>query len=263
MFVSGSLKDKTVNFYKSGIQGYSLDGIDTEKCFIYYNGELVFSPWDDSERKLSLNQNKHLDKVGEDVIGLFPHNEKCGTNYVFYTTEIKKLIALIKKTDRRISFALMQALYTNILHSRDVLRTINDFYDLVEYLNNVVQFLKQPDIDAILNLFTSGKSYNEEDVLSYKLKRYGTNEKIIDSSSALELFKYGEFLTPNRLAKVGRMLDSEYSEYVLPIYFSIKENDKAEKFLSLCRTYDLDRDLVEENANKLNVPENIISLIKK
>ena len=263
MYVSGTLKDKTVEFYKEHITSYDYEGITTDFGGLSFNGELMFVPWEnDKEKKLISHEERHLDLLSKDILKLFSHNGRCGTEYIYYTSEVNKVINRLKSGSRKYSYALMQVLLREIKNSRDVIGTIRDFNKLVDYVEATYENQSQPDIDAILNLYSMGYNYKEDSVYNYKLKKYGINEKKIDDGRVLSLFYLGEFLSPNRLARIGMNINNPLNDKVLPIYFSIKDNRIAEAFIRSCRTNELDTDMIIKNASDLKVKENIISLAK-
>ena len=263
MYVSGTLKDKTISFYREKVSSFDKDGIDTREAYLSYYGELTFAPWDkDKERKLISHEEKHMNLLEEKIYGLFNFNNKCGTNYIYFNNEINKLVSLIRRFDKRISYALLETLYKSIASSNDRILTLNDFYKLLSYLEDKYQDYDQTSIDSTMYLFIKGYNYDINSVHNYIVRRFGIDKKKIEREETYNLYRLGEFVSPNRLVKVKKSLEMEESNYVLPIYFLLKDDIKAKQFLNLCKSPYLDRDLTIENAGKLGVSENLISLIK-
>lgn len=78
MYVSGTLKNKTVNFYKEKMTTFDTQSISTPECNISYNGELTFAPWDqDKHQKLIKRQEQYLEKLSTKILSLFSSNPRC------------------------------------------------------------------------------------------------------------------------------------------------------------------------------------------
>ena len=263
MYVSGTLKNKTIDFYREKVTSFDSSGIDTSEVYFSYNGELVFAPWDDDkEMKLISHEENHMNMLDEKIHNILSNKNKCGTDYVYFDSEIKKLISAIRSYDRRISFTLMETLYNCFNISNDRILTLTEFSKLLAYLRGRYLEFDQPRIDAIMYLFSVGHNYSEKSVNEFIIRRFGVDKNKLDTKESYNLYKLGEFVSPNRLVKVAKSIENEHSKYVLPIYFLIKDDRKAERFLLSCRNPYLDRDMAIKNAEELDVNENVISLVK-
>ena len=262
MFVSGALKDKSINFYREKVTSFDRKGINTVEVYFSYEGELTFAPWDkDKERKLISHEEKHINLLDEKIHGLLNYKNKCGTDYIYFNSELNKSISRIKGFDRRITFALIETLYKCFSATNDRILTLTEFNKLLTYLEDKYTTYDQTTIDAIMYLFSKGHNYDEDSIHNYIINRFKVDSNKLDEES-YNLYKLGEFISPNRLSKVGHMITNEHSKYVLPIYFFTSDSRKSERFLSLCKTPYLDRDLAIKNAENVNINENVISLIK-
>lgn len=257
MYLSGTLKDKAINFYKDSILSYDYQGIIISNGSFSYDGELLFAPWEkDIESKLISRERKHFDKKVEDILALFNSN--------FYRSEIKKVIDRINNSPRKYSYLAIEGLYYNLRCSRDIIGTLREYNTLLDYLEDTYENQSSRDLDAIIDLYSLNKRYDSEDELyRYKKRKYIIDESKIDTTRILELYYLGEFLSPKRLSKIGMTINDPMSDKVLPIYFSIKDEYTADRFINICKSDELDTDMVIRNAEKLGVNDNIINLIKK
>ena len=262
MFVSGALKNKSIDFYREKTTSFDSKGINTSEVYFSYEGELTFAPWDkDKERKLILHEEKHINLLDEKIHGLLNYRNKCGTDYLYFNSELNKLIGIIKNFDRRVTFVLLETLYKCFSTTNDRIYTITEFNKLLTYLEDKYMEFDQTTIDSIMYLFSKGYNYDEDSLHNYIINRFKVDSNKLDGEN-YNLYKLGEFISPNKLSKVGHMIESEHSKYVLPIYFLTSDSRKSERFLSLCKTPYLDRDLAVKNAENVNINANVISLIK-
>lgn len=51
MYVSGTLKNKVIDFYKPSITAFSEEGLMTDKIVFGYDGEILTPPWDQALEK--------------------------------------------------------------------------------------------------------------------------------------------------------------------------------------------------------------------
>ena len=264
MYVSGILKNKTVNFYKEKMTHYDMEGIDTSECNISYMGELTLPPWEqDKHQKLIRRQEQYLEKMSLRILSLFSSNPRSGD---LYTSEAKKIIHFIlQNTPRSISFALLETLYVALKNCRDVIFCFNNFTKFVNYmLENILEYHSQADIDFMMKLFLKGSTYSTEELYLEKEHYFHINEKMIDDSTTYQLYRLGEFLAPHRVPNIARAFsDKEYSFYILPIYFSFKSDATAKSFLYLCRTNEFDFEQIEKNAKLCRVPNHIIDMVRR
>ena len=112
MYVSGKLKDKTINFYKSTITNFDSEGIEAIEANISYDGELILPPWDKGkELKLERKQEEIINRGIEKTKNL-AHQKYFSLKY-----EVDKMITMICSTPRKYSFALFECYYQVILSS--------------------------------------------------------------------------------------------------------------------------------------------------
>ena len=259
MYISGKLKDKTINFYKPTITNFDSEGIDAIEANISYNGELILPPWNESiESKLKRKQEELINR------GIEKTKELANKKYFSLKYEIDKTITIICATPRKYSFALFECYYQVILSSTSitnlVLRT-REFKKFLESITN--ENINQIDLEIKIALFLNRQAYNQEETNRAKDAKFNIDHEEILSSSLEEIVTFGEFASPNRVRKIASNLtDIEASKLVLPIYFAIPDEVRANKFLALCRTPDLDEGHIKRSLKKLELPSNYQNLIR-
>ena len=60
MFISGSLKRKTIDKYCENTLDFDKDGVSFDKGFLSYDGELIYLPFEDLEKRLIAKQEKYM-----------------------------------------------------------------------------------------------------------------------------------------------------------------------------------------------------------
>lgn len=271
MYISGSLNNKTINFYREKMTSYDSDAIYTKENSLSYDGELFFTPWNNKkEQELIRRQNLYISKLRENILSLLStkyFNARCGTDYYIYLNTVKNILNEINNSSPKLNVALFECLYTlikdtnnNYLHSK-----LNKFLNLIDYLNNNESQLNQREIDIILKLFLNQQNYLLENVLRYKIRYFKIDEKRITDSTVYEIYRLGEYIAPNRLPTVASSLleYNEFTKYIVPIYFSLKDDRQAANFLASCKNPDLDLDTIEKNAKLCRVPDNLINIVRR
>lgn len=255
MYVSGSLKDKTINFYKAKINSFDEQGINTSHMSIEYDGHLIFPPWEQTlEQKLKIRQEKLISTEQEKTV-LFSKMK-----YSFLKREINKILAMILSTNRKHTYALLECFYKLIMtsdHTSEIKNRLDELRDLISYIE--AEEFNQIEIDLLLKLFLSKKEWNHTMLTQAKEETFHIKEDEILSESLTNLITFGEFASPTRVPKIANTLasDIEYSKMILPLYFAIPDEVTANKFLTLCRKPDLDIEQIKRNASKLNIPESV------
>lgn len=270
MYVSGTLKNKTIEFYKEKVISFDSEAIYTEDNSLTFDGELAFTPFLSSiEEKLIRNQNKYISKLKENissVVCIKFANKRCGTEYIYYYSIVKKIIKKIEESNPKLIFVLLESLYALIKNtSNDNLKAqLNQFQNLIDYLNNNADLLNQTDIDIICTRFLNNQGYDLDSILRYKIRTFKINEKELTDSTIYELYRLGEFIAPSRLANISReLLSEELSRKIAPIYFLIKDERLAKQFLNSCKESDLTSEQIIKNATRMRIPNNLISRIYK
>lgn len=260
MYISGSLKDKTINFYKAKINSFDDQGINTPQMNIEYDGKLIFPPWEQPlEQKLKARQEKLITQ-GQEKAAVFSKMK-----YSSLKSEINKTLALILSTNRKHTFALLECFYKLLItsdHISEMKNRLDEFHDLINYLEE--EHFNQIEINLLLKLFLTKKSWDHAMLTQAKETEFHIKEDEILSESLEEIITFGEFTSPTRVPKIANTIasDIEYSKMILPLYFSIPDELTANKFLTLCRKQNLDREQIKRNASKLNIPENLQNLIR-
>ena len=64
MYVSGTLKNKVIDFYKPSITAFSEEGLMTDKIVFGYDGEILTPPWDQALEKKLIKREEALIEQG-------------------------------------------------------------------------------------------------------------------------------------------------------------------------------------------------------
>ena len=96
MYVSGELKEKTIEFLKKDMINFDKEGISTEKLYMSYYGEIRVPPWEN-------NYLTKLKKRQEDLIAAKEEDIKFLTDLKFplIHIEICRLLQIIFQTSRK------------------------------------------------------------------------------------------------------------------------------------------------------------------
>lgn len=259
MYISGILKDKTINFYKPTITNFDHEGFDAIEANISYDGELILPPWN-KDKEIALEHKQ------EELINRGIEKTKALTSQKYFSLkyEVDKTIMMIYATPRKYSFALFECYYQIILSSTSITNLIlrsKEFKKLLESIVN--ENINQIDLDIKIALFLNHHSFDQRETHRAKDIKFNINHHDIPSSSLEEIITFGEYVSPNRVPKIANNLtDIEASKLVLPIYFAISDEKQANKFLALCRTPELDEEYIKRSLKKLKLPNNYQNLIR-
>ena len=260
MYVSGTLKKKTVNFYKPSIINFNEEGLELIDAHLGYDGNLSMLPWNKSlEEKLTKRQEELISKGKEKTI------YRSSLKFNKAKSYINKILQKITNTSRKYSYALFECFYEIVMTSKtkeELITRITEFEDFINYLET--NEVNQIDLDMLISLFLRKKSYDLESLKRAKEESFHIIEEDLPSTSLEEITYLGEFISPNRVPIIASTIyeEIEYSKLVLPTYFIISDEQTATKFLRLCRTPDLDEEKVKKNARILSIPNNLENLIR-
>lgn len=262
MFVSGTLKAKTINFVREKMISFDKDYIETSDLYLGFNGELVYSPWEvQKEEKLNKHRIFQEQELERKIYELFPLG-KCATPSLMARGLLKDAIKAIKDNNKAYIFALLECLYKFVLANKyNINSRLKSFYDLLQYLNKF-EDLSQVDLDIVLKLFLDNLGYNEYAVLNYKIKRFGIDETKIKDSEYFKLYSLGTFIAPNRMFYIRNSIIREdpYAPEFLPIYFALKSDDAAKRFLGEIDPEDVN---IEEAMERTLIPNNLREMVKR
>lgn len=264
LYVSGSLRRKSINFYRDSILGYDEKGFVTSEVTLLNNGKLVFLPWDEAKKStLCARQQNIMTNLSEEIKANII-NKTLLKRLNESAREIINIIFL--NTNRNISFALLECLRSILMSSADnktLLKKINEFKELITYLISFDTEIKQGDLNIILYLFLNNETYSPDDILKYKENTFRLSYNDLDSH-VWNLVLFGEEIAPERIKHISKDLMSNpfESTLVAPIYFALKDEKKAFEFLKFCRGIELDKEKIEKNAKLCRIPNNMINLVR-
>lgn len=270
MYVSGTLKNKTIQFYREKLIDFDSDYVYTEENSLSYEGELTFAPRNSSkEIELIKRQNIYISKLKEQILSFIAikfFNNRCSTEYFYFDSIIKNIFYNISQSDCKFTVALLECLkdlVKNVDNCHLSLR-LSQFQSLVTYTNDISSSICQTEFDIISRLFLNHQSYDIENIFKQKILSFRINEREITDSKTYELYRLGEFIAPNRLAFISQELfREELSKVIVPIYFAIKDESVARNFLVRCQKTDLDSEQIEKNAMRLRIPDNLIQMVRR
>ena len=254
MYISGSLKRKTIDKYREDTIGFDKEGISFGKFYFGYDGEIIYPPFDKDIEHLLFKKQENYIREGKDKI-LKIADELKNSKYM------KEILNNLQNMDRKFAFALYEQFY-NILNLNNDEIYLKLFYDLTEYLKKYGNNINQIDFEIILMLFRNGLTYNNESVDDEKSCVFPlyTNKSFKMLNEHLQaIIKMGMFISPNRVSNIKKSdINNELCEYYLPIYFLIKDNILARDFLiSINNGFENIAD-IKENARDLGISKSLI-----
>ncbi len=255
MYISGSLKRKTIDKYREDAIGFDKEGMDFGKFYFGYDGEIIYPPFDkDIEHLLAKKQENYIIEGKDKILEIA--NQLKDIKY------LKEILYNLQNMDRKFAFALYEQLYI-ILNSDGIReeKSLKYFYDFTEYLKEYGNNIDQIDFEIILMLFRNGRPYDNKSVtvekdLVYPL--YADNNFKMLNEHLQSIIKMGMFISPSRVANIKNDINNELSEYYLPIYFLIKNNALANAFLISINNGFENIDDIKENARDLEISRNLI-----
>ena len=261
MYVSGELKEKTIEFLKKNMINFDKEGISTEKLYMSYYGEIRVPPWEN-------NYLTKLKKRQEDLIATKEEDIKFLTDLKFplIHIEICRLLQIIFQTSRKYTFSLLECFYyliMNASNANNLMKKLKEFNNFISYIDT--QNYNQIELTILFELFLREKEYTESSLRESKIEKFHIREDEIATESLREIVTFGEFASPSRVPKIATTINEEIdtSSLVAPIFFAIPDDQIANKFLKLCRTPNLDEEQVKKNATLLRIPNNLQNLIRR
>lgn len=267
MYVSGSLKKQSIDFYKSKMTGYHRECIITPDVTFYTSGELIFTSWTNHhEATLESHKEEKIAKIEQDIILLpFLKSQKCGTSVSLYQPALKEAIADIHSLGKQNDYILLECLKNITVNtSLDHLRAeLLRFQQLLAYVRR--NELTSLELEILIYFYLKKKDYNPKLIKEEIIRRFQVNEEFIQDDEIKDLYYLGRFIAPQRLPIVAKTLLSgnPLSRNILPIYFAIRSDKQAQYFLQSCLKEDLNRDQIEKNATLCRVPNNLIEMVRR
>lgn len=246
LYLSGSLKNKTINYYREQTTKFDNESITFPKGQLYYDGALILQNQQQLEI-LALREEKQLLNYAHSILQQTSQkyaNKTININNkdFFITDTINKIIKIILNTNRKFTYILLETL-ANILNTNINLKdNLEQYAKLIKYFN-AYEDLNQIDITLITNLFLQDYEFNENmNLQEEKKKEFLIDENDEAFNDIKDIILLGEFIAPQRLKTVANDLKSHnpLTNIIAPIYFLIKDPNQATNFLSSCQTSDLE-----------------------
>ena len=261
MYVSGELKEKTINFFKKDIINFDIEEIKTTRLNISYHGEITSPPWENNYVAKLKKRQEELITAKEENIKLF-----VKLKFPLINLEIHRLLLTILQTSRKYTFSLLECFYQLIMNANSIdalMEKLKEFAKLIYYIDS--KEYDQIDLPIVLELFLKEKDYSEDSLRKRKSEKFHLNEDEILTESLREIATFGEFASPNRVPKIANTLmkEMETSQLIAPIYFAIPDELTANKFLKLCRNPQIEEEQIKKNATLLRIPNNLQNLIRR
>lgn len=263
MYLSGTLKTKTVNFYKEQMTSFGADYFDFGCNMLANDGSLTNLPFEqnDLESKLSARQEVLITQGIKKTKTLA---REMGVNNPLLQKEIDTLFS----SHRIFAFALFECLYKIIKNTKnkDSLRTkLRQFQSFRQYVDSIKYSLNQVDLDIMIELFLAGIDYFSVDVAKRKEEVFKVGEINSEQQEVKEIISLGEFIAPKRVPIVARFLKEDISicKYVAPIYFALKNDEVATNFFNACTSgpYFDNPIKISNQAKASGVPDNLREMV--
>ncbi len=269
MYLSGTLKTKTVNFYKEQMTDFGSDYFGFGFNMLASDGSLTKLPFeqDELESKLAARQETLISQGIKNTKALA---KDIGVNIPLLQKEIDALFS----SHRIFAFALFECLYKIIKNTKNKnnLRTrLKQFQGFRQYIDSIKYSLNQVDLDIMIELFLAGLDYYPYEVAKRKEEVFKVGDINSEQHDVKEIISLGEFIAPKRVAIVANVLkeDKSICKYVAPIYFALKSDDDAKKFFNACARepffnsescYDNPTEIYKQ-AKACGVPDNLREMV--
>lgn len=267
MFVSGYLKDRSIEFYKENINSFDSTGIEASTVTFNYTGEMIFLPWDqDKELKLIKKQEQYIARLTHKILTIIAEAyHKDHTFYFLSYSLVKRIIDKLRSSKRNVTYKLLECLYKIITtpNNYHLIDKLKEFDTLIDDLNES-GLLYQWDIDIIIDLFTRNMTYTYDDIRRENMTIFNISEDDVREEFR-DIILMGKFISPKRVKYVAKPVleEVDLTKYIVPIYFAINSDATAKVFLAMCRRPNLDIDEIEKNARLCRVPSNIINMVRR
>lgn len=257
MQISGSLKRKTIDFYRENINFYAEDCFCADNISFFYDGVIR-----------SNNEKALHDRQEVLILNGIDNTLKKACARDINSALVAIELEAIKKTPRNMSYALFECFYRLVVtatSSDDFKLKAYKFAEFREYLCSLNSF-NQWELDIMISLFENGLPYKADDLKVQEEKIFGLRKGDYDFFFD-SLVNFGKFVAPHRVGNVAKDIKSFNIlniDYIAFIYFALKRDDQAELFKKWCMTQTcLDFDSIINKAMLCKVPEPIIKLVRE
>jgi len=261
MYLSGTLKTKAINFYKEQMTSFGTDYFVSQDLTIMIDGSISSLPFDKTSTvdKLKSKQEFYIAKGIKNM-----ENLANAKNYNI--SLLNKEINALFYAPRTYAFALFECLYKLIKNAKsknDLESKLKSFQVFRMYVDSI-ENISQVELDILIELFLSGTSYMKEDIAIREETKFKISDTEHLSYETQEIISLGKFIAPNRVPIIARTLQSnnEMTRYVAPIYFAIRNEENARRFLNYCSQENYDNPIHITNCAKAcGVPENLRKMV--
>lgn len=256
LYLSGLLKNKTINYYREQTTKFDNEGITFPKGQLFYDGALILQNQQQLEI-LSLREEKQLLNYAHEIHQQTSQKYASKTINInnkdyFITDIVDKIIKIILNTNRKFTYILLETL-SNILNVNINLKdNLDEYAKLIKYFNTS-ENLNQIDITLITNIFLKDFEFIENmNLQEEKKKEFLIDENDEAFNDIKDIILLGEFIAPQRLKTIVTDLKSHnpLTNIIAPLYFLIKDPNQAANFLSSCQKENLTIDNLETIATK-------------
>lgn len=263
MYISGSLINQVINKNRNNISGFDNEKVYFDSFSLSYEGVLeFFNNENNIKTRTFWRQEELINSLAQNIvkkIKIRPLKEY--TRNKFFNTLTKLL-----KSSRKYTYLFLEFLVFIINNSNNLdedLVDFNKFYQSIYEYEKIYNF-NQIDLNIMLDRLKKGQNYNLENLSNYYEEFFHLNDMELDLNIQT-IVKFGEFINPHRLQKIAYNIaqDVEFTQYIAPIYFLLKDAKSADTFLYLNRKNNLNYNQILQNAKKCGANENIRELILK
>ncbi len=153
----------------------------------------------------------------------------------------------------------------NAKSSDDFRQKAYKFANFRDYLCSLGSF-EQWELEIMINLFLRDLAYTPEKVTQEEKRIFGIETSRLPYPACLDEINLGKFIAPNRVRKIAPDLIEcrGYINYIAPVYFALKNDVQAERFLKWCQVESrLDADKIINKAELCKAPDNLIRLVRE
>jgi hypothetical protein len=260
--ISGSLKRKVVDCYREDLNNFYSNVFQTNNISFSYDGELILHSSDSTQQRALYDRQETL--INNGIDNTLNKAKDKGIDVDAVSFELDRT----KETSRNMSFALFECFYSIVVNAKssdDFRQKAYKFANFRDYLCSLGSF-EQWELEIMINLFLRDLAYTPEKVTQEEKRIFGIETSRLPYPACLDEINLGKFIAPNRVRKIAPDLIEcrGYINYIAPVYFALKNDVQAERFLKWCQVESrLDADKIIDKAELCKAPDNLIQLVRE